>query len=101
MIYSLTKQNTEGTLLHPVQTYYSKEYADEMCRLYLTDETAVDAKGGRTKNYRLHAKNPHSIEMALAYDIHCPCCGGHMKQVGRSLDAHTLGLYTCKTCNRR
>ncbi|MCD8076697.1 MAG: hypothetical protein LUF27_17035 [Lachnospiraceae bacterium] len=99
-IYSLSKMNTEGTLLNPVNTMYSEEYAESMCRLYLTDEIVEDERGKRIRNYRLHAQAPHNIEMALAYDINCPRCGGRLKQVGRSRDSHTLGLYTCKACNR-
>ena len=46
--------------------------------------------------------NPHTIEMALAYDIKCPCCGSNtLKQVGRCLDSHELGLYECPVCDRK
>ena len=52
--------------------------------------------------YRLHANRPHTIEMALAYNVKCPVCGGNvMKQVGRCRDYHTLGLYECPVCDRK
>ena len=52
------------------------------------------------KFYRLHAKEPHTIEMALAYDIKCPACKKSLKQVGRQITTTKLGLYTCPSCNR-
>ena len=55
--------------------------------------TARMRMGQNHRFYRLHAMNPHTIEMALAYDIKCPCCSNNtLKQVGRCLDSHELGL---------
>lgn len=62
MIYSLCKNNKEGTLLHPIHTYYSDEYAHAMCSLYLKDELVKDETGKIKKFYRLHAKQPHNQE---------------------------------------
>ena len=46
-------------------------------------------------------RQPHNIEMALAYDIKCPRCkGNNLKQVGRCKDFYTLGLYDCPVCDR-
>lgn len=102
MIYSLCKNNKEGTLLHPIHTYYSDEYAQAMCSLYLKDELVKDETGKIKKFYRLHAKQPHNQEQAFAYDIECPhCTNGRLKQVGRQLSYNELGLYTCPDCNRR
>lgn len=51
--------------------------------------------------YRLHAAQPHSIDMALAYNIKCPKCHTHLlKQVGRCLNYHDLGLYKCPVCDK-
>ena len=52
------------------------------------------------KFYRLHAKQPHGIEDALAYDVKCPCCGRTLKQIGRMLDCYDLGLYRCQVCDK-
>lgn len=38
MVFPLTKLNKEGTLLNASHSYYSEEYAQRMCSLYLTDE---------------------------------------------------------------
>ena len=99
--YPLTKMSKEGTLLHPQRSYYSGEYAQAMCDLYLSDEIIKDEKGNIHTNYRLHTKQPHNIEMALAYDIMCPKCNSRLKQVGRTLTAHELGQYTCPVCDKR
>lgn len=101
MIYSLVKNNKEGTFLHPVHTYYSDEYAKAMCDLYLKDEVERDEQGKTRKYYRLHARYDHSQEQALAYDIECPRCNGMLKQVGRQISLNELGLYACPHCNRR
>ncbi|MPN42162.1 hypothetical protein SDC9_189718 [bioreactor metagenome] len=71
-----------------------------MCSLYLSDEIHKDENGKLTKYYRLHAKDPHNEEMALVYDINCPKCHNIMKQVGRTLNYHDLGLYECKSCEK-
>ena len=51
--------------------------------------------------YRLHAKKPHTVEMALQYDIKCPRCRVRdMKLVGRCLSSRDLGLYKCRVCDK-
>lgn len=77
MVFPLTKLNKEGTLLNASNAYYSEEYAQ-----------------------RMHASNDHTEEMAFAYEIHCPKCGNHLKQIGRQLTLNTLGLYKCPVCDR-
>lgn len=81
MVFPLTKLNKEGTLLNASNAYYSEEYAQRMCSLYLTDELSRDETGKIKKTYRLHASNDHTEEMAFAYEIHCPKCGNHLKQI--------------------
>ncbi len=101
-IYPLTKMNKEGTLLRPQHSYYSDEYAKSMCNLFLSDSIVEDEQGKLHKYYRLHAKQPHNIEMALAYDIHCPNCpNGMLKQIGRPLSYNELGLYRCPVCDKK
>lgn len=102
MIYSLCKNNKEGTFLHPTSNYYSEEYAKAMCDLYLKDEIVKDEHGKIKKYYRLHAKHAHTQEEAFVYDIECPnCSNGRLKQVGRQLSHNELGLYACPNCNKR
>ncbi len=102
-IYQLTKLDADGIVLHPIHNSCSEEYAHTMFGLYLSDELVRVEDGAKPfiRNYRLHAKNPHSIEMALAYEINCPKCGNRLKQTGRCRNYHELGLYTCKHCNER
>lgn len=45
MVFPLTKMNKEGTLLNPSYAYYTEEYAQRMCSLYLTDELNRDETG--------------------------------------------------------
>lgn len=103
MIYSLFKNKSDkaGTSLHANSTYYSDEYAEAMCDLYLKDELEKDENGRIKRFYRLHAKYPHSQEQALAYDISCPKCKtAKLKQVGRQLTTNELGLYMCPVCGK-
>jgi C4-type Zn-finger protein len=100
MNYPLIKLNKTENLLRPTHSSYSDEYAQRMCDLYLSDEIHMDEKNHPHKYYRLHAKNAHSEEMALAYDIKCPSCGQTLKQVGRTLNYNDLGLYVCKRCDK-
>ena len=98
--FPLTKLNKEGTLLNASHSYYTEEYAQRMCSLYLTDELSRDETGKIKRTYRLHASSDHTEEMAFAYEIHCPKCGNHLKQIGRQLTLNTLGLYKCPVCDR-
>ena len=100
MVFPLTKLNKEGTLLNASHSYYTEEYAQRMCSLYLTDELSRDETRKIKRTYRLHASNDHTEEMAFAYEIHCPKCGNHLKQIGRQLTLNTLGLYKCSVCDR-
>ncbi|MDY5775394.1 MAG: hypothetical protein SPK14_06170 [Lachnospiraceae bacterium] len=45
MVFPLTKLNKEGTLLNASHSYYTEEYAQRMCSLYLTDERGYSCKG--------------------------------------------------------
>lgn len=100
MNYPLKKVNKEGTLLRPQHTYYSDEYAQAVCQLHLSKVIIRDNDGKLKTRYRLHSKHPHSIEMAMAYNIICPKCHNLLKQVGRSLSYHELGLYACPICDK-
>ncbi len=100
--YPLTKINPEGTFLQATLSSYSNEYADEACELHLRDELEYREYGQSRNLYRLRAKNPHNIEMALRYNICCPKCHlGTLKQIGRCLNYYELGLYVCPVCERR
>lgn len=99
-IYHMSKNNS--TLLGAASSCCSNEYADRMCSLHLRDEIHKNEKGHLTRYYRLRAHEPHTIEMALRYEIHCPLCStGMLKQVGRCLNSHELGLYVCPSCEKR
>ena len=100
--FPLSKMNNEGTLLQGHSSFYSDEYADSMCDLHLRSEIHEDEHGDLHKYYRLRACHPHTIEMALRYDIRCPeCFSGMLKLVGRCRNSHELGLYVCPSCEKR
>ena len=99
MIYPVHGQS-KGSNLRASSSSYSEEYAQRMCDLYLKTEVARNEKGRMQKYYRLHAKQDHTPEMALAYNIQCPDCCHTLKQVGRQISYNKLGLYTCPVCNR-
>ncbi len=100
--YPLKQNKVDWRVLHPQNTSYTEEYIKGRYDLYLTTEFAEDASGRPKRYYRLHARSPHTIEMALAYDVKCPTCGtATLKQVGRCKDYHTLGLYECPVCDRK
>ena len=98
MNYILRAQKNNWRLLTPRETVNTLEFVESMSDLWLTTDVRRDDSGQTYKYYRLHARLPHSIEQALAYDIKCPRCGNHMKQVARSLNTHDLGLYMCPVC---
>ena len=99
--YPLRANKYNWRSLEPQNTFNSEEFTRDHYDLYLTTEHIADSHHNVRRYYRLHANQPHSIEMALAYDIRCPLCNSHiMKQVGRCLNAHDLGLYECPVCDR-
>ena len=100
--YPLTAINKEGTLLRSNNSLYSDEYAESMCDLFLRSSVVKDEQGKLHKYFRLHAKQPHDMEMAFAYDIHCPeCHSGMLKQIARQLSYNELGLYRCPVCDKK
>ena len=99
--YKLRKVNEEGTLLRPKDTMMTDEYAEQYAPLLLRSKIVMPEYGRTFNDYRLIAREPHTIEMALAYDIECPECGKNLKQVGRCLNRHELGLYRCPACDKR
>ena len=102
MNYPLLKNKYDHKKLYPTASYYSDEYADGHCSLYLSTEYVEDDRGKVHKYYRLHASEPHTVDMALGYEITCPDCGRHtLRQIGRSLNMHDLGLYHCPCCDRK
>ena len=101
MNYPLMKLNKyDRNVLTPQNAYYTKEYCERTCDLFLNEQIHRNEKGELQRYYRLYAKHAHTPEMALAYGIKCPCCGNTLKQVTRQNDLNELGLYTCKRCNR-
>ena len=101
MNYPIIQNKTNWRLLQPTHSMYSEEYTSSRYDLYLTTEYIRDEYNNPNRYYRLHANKPHSIEMALAYDIKCPLCGHrYLKQVGRCKDRYTLGLYECPKCDK-
>ena len=102
MNYPLHNENKKHPeILTPTHSSYSDEYAQSMCDLYLSDHIERNEQGELRRYYRLHARDWHTPEMALAYDIKCPQCGAILKQVARQNSGTELGLYTCRVCNEK
>lgn len=98
--YPLRANKVNWRILHPMDTCFTEEYIADHYDLYLSTEHLCDESDHPHRRFRLHAKYPHNIEQALAYDIKCPACGNNLRQVGRCRDSHTLGLYKCPVCDR-
>ena len=79
------------------KTAYKRRDGRWECRISM----GKDENGRMRRRYRLHSDKPLSIETALTYDIDCPHCGARLRQVGRCLNAHDLGLYACPACDKR
>lgn len=99
-IYEMRKADKAGTVFTTKDTYYTKEYAKQYMPMYLEGHIVVDENGRHRNRYRLHSEKPFTIEAALALDINCPKCGSRLKQIGRCLNAHDLGLYKCPACDK-
>ena len=99
MIYPLSK-NKKTNFLSASSGYYTEEYAQRMFDHYLQTELITDEYGNVNKYYRLYAKEDHTQDMALAYDVQCPNCRNVLKQVGRQLTFNKLGLYKCPHCGK-
>ena len=99
MIYKLHKNKTNN-FLTALSGYYTEEYAQDMFALYLKDELIKNDAGRVEKFYRLYAKEDHTQDMALAYDVQCPDCKSTLKQVGRQMTFNKLGLYKCPRCGK-
>ena len=66
MNYSLNSLNKEGTLLLPHHSYYSDEYAQSHCDLYLSDEFEGNAYHNNIKQlYRLMQKSLTTLRWRL------------------------------------
>ena len=99
MIYKLHKNKTNN-FLTASSGYYTEEYAQRMFDHYLQTELIADEYGRVEKFYRLYAKEEHTQDMALAYDVQCPDCKSTLKQVGRQMTFNKLGLYKCPHCGK-
>ena len=52
MIYPATSNNKNWKILNTHSSYYSKEYADRACKLYISDEFAETNTGKKHKYFR-------------------------------------------------
>lgn len=99
--FILHAQGLNKKILRPTSYIITEEGLKHSYELYLTKELWKQKTYGNFRSvYRLHACVPHTVEMALAYNILCPKCGKPMRQIGRCQDFHTLGLYECMNCDK-
>ena len=99
--YPLIPTVKNGTRLHPQHNLCSEEHTRSTYDLYMTRELVRNEYNEVRGFYRLHAKNTHTLDMALVYDIECPKCGNLLKQVGHCLNDHELGIYACRVCDKK
>lgn len=100
-VYPLHANKNDKNCLIPTHTMNTEESISTLYDLWLREYLVENGNDRMLRRYRLCAKHPHNIEMALAYDIKCPHCGSALKQTGRMLNSTELGEYTCKTCDQR
>lgn len=98
--YPISVSKSNPYFLTPTHSGNTKEYNESHNDFCLNEEIVADKFGGVKKYYRLHSKQPHNTEMALAYDVKCPHCNGILKPVGRMLNANNLFLYECRNCGK-
>jgi hypothetical protein len=88
-----------GFILYPQKSSYSEEYAERMCRWYLTDHIVKDEHGKLFSRYRLHSNKPRTFTDYMAYDIICPVCHQRMQPIQEAISYHDLALYACRKCD--
>ena len=98
--YPLKPCSANKKLLQPRYTGNTAEHTKNHYDFYLTYELESGEYGAINRYYRLHAKEPHSEDMSLAYDIECPRCHHVLKPIGHFQNCYDLGLYTCPVCDR-
>ena len=101
-LFGLNADKNNPYILEPKSyPYRDASFIKNTSELYLSEQLTSDQYGHMHHAYRLHAKKPHTVEMALLYDIKCPRCRVRdMKLVGRCLSSHDLGLYKCRVCDK-
>ena len=101
-LYCLNADKNNPNILEPKSyPYRDASFIKNTSELYLSEQLTSDQHGHLHHAYRLHAKKPHTVEMALQYDIKCPRCRVRdMKLVGRCLSSRDLGLYKCRVCDQ-
>ncbi len=101
MNYPLRRNKFDPKILYPERSYYTEEYLKNHYELYLTTDYVKGEWGKLHKYYRLHASQPHTLDMTLGYEIQCPKCHRRtLRQIGRCLGMYDLGLYYCPECDK-
>ncbi len=101
--FKLRVNKFDRKALYPISTYCSEEYLAGHAGLYLTTDLVEDERNQKLhRYYRLHSSESLSIEDALGFEISCPECHRHkLRQIGRILNSHDLGLYVCPDCDKK
>ena len=91
--YPLIGGGLSGAYKRPLDHYYDrKEGAFKI--------SAFCLEGFIPGTYRLIAQNPTPIQKYHYFHIHCPDCGGTMKELLPARNKTELPLYVCTCCNR-
>ena len=90
LFHPLIDRDTDGKDKSPLFSSPNRERVAGISGLYLEELVP--------QRYRLIAREPHTIQQASQYRIHCPCCGAVMRAISRPSDEHRLALYECPEC---
>ena len=101
--YPLIPTKYDPKKLEDISNYYSEEYTQSRFKLYLTTEYTRDDYGDVRRFYRLHAVDPHRHRYGAGLQHQVPrSARSHLlKQMGRCLNYHDLGLYKCPVLRQR
>lgn len=100
-VYPLTPFKKGCNTLYPHTSFYSEEYARQICGWYLTDHFTNDESGNIQVRYRLHSSKPRVFSDFMTKDIMCPKCGHRMHPVANAIDHYDLALYACQHCDKK
>ena len=100
-VYPLTPFKKGSNTLNPHSSYYTEEYAQNLCGWYLTDQISRNKDGEVQVRYRLHSNKPRTFSDFMTKDIMCPKCGQRMHPVASAIDHYDLALYACHHCDMR
>lgn len=90
--HPLIDGDTDGREKVPLFLSTDGETIRHNSKLYLSENIP--------NHYRLYSKESKNRRETDKMIIHCPLCGGTLRQVIENYDANKLGLYICDRCRQ-